>query len=156
MPSPKILRSLKPEELKAAQEATTVLVVTHKGYLPGSLLRMLAVQVQGRHPRNHRNGGRGTARDAASTTSWTSSTSTELDAIAGAVTTLLEDSFKAVMTDPALVPLLDQFHAALISQKNERAELQASIASWTTTSRPKPSRASSKPAPPTQGSTVTP
>jgi hypothetical protein len=29
------------------------------------------------------------------------------------------------MTDPVLAPLLGQFHASLIDQKNERAELQA-------------------------------
>ncbi|MFZ0227581.1 MAG: hypothetical protein WAL41_11680 [Mycobacterium sp.] len=128
MPSPKILRSLKPEELKAAQEATTVLVVTHKGYLPGSLLRMLLSrfrddirEITGMAAEGLPRRGEHHELDEL--------TSTELDAIAGAVTTLLEDSFKAVMTDPALVPLLDQFHAALISQKNERAELQASIAS---------------------------
>jgi hypothetical protein len=129
MPSPRSLTSLKPEELQAAQEAATILVVTHKGYLPpGGLLRMLLSrfrddirEITGMTAEGLPKRGEHHELDEL--------TSTELDAIADAVTTLLEDGFKAVMTDPDLIPLLDQFHASLIEQKNERAQLQAEIAS---------------------------
>jgi hypothetical protein len=128
MPSPRSLTSLRPEELQTAQDATTVLVVDYKQYMPpGGLLRMLlsrfrddireiigmtAEGLPGRGGKHHE---------------LDELTSTELDAIAGAVTTLLEDGFTATMTDPELAPLLDQFHASLLSQKNERAQLQAEI-----------------------------
>jgi hypothetical protein len=129
MPSPRSLTSLKPEELSTAQEATTVLVVTHKGYLPpGGLLRMLLSrfrddirEIIGMTAEGLPKRGEHHELDEL--------TSAELDAIADAVTTLLQDGFTAVMTDPDLAPLLDQFHASLIEQKNERAELRASIAS---------------------------
>jgi hypothetical protein len=129
MPSPRSLTSLKPEELNTAKDATTALVVTYKGYLPpGGLLRMplsrfrddvreiTGMTAEGLPKRGDRH-------------ELDELTSTELDAIADAVVTLLQNGFKAVMTDPDLAPLLDQFHVSLIDQKNERAELQASIAS---------------------------
>ncbi len=129
MPSPRSLTSLKPEELNTAQDATTALVVTYKGYLPpGGLLRMLLSrfrdvirEITGMTAEGLPKRGEHHELDEL--------TSAELDAIAGAVATLLEDGFKAVMTDPDLAPLLDQFHASLIEQKNERAQLRASIAS---------------------------
>src|SRR5487761_1214880 len=129
MPSPRSLTSLNPEELTTAQDATTALVVTYKGYLPpGGLLRMLlsrfrddireitGMTAEGLPKRGDRH-------------ELDELTSAELDAIVGAVSTLLEDGFRAVMTDPDLAPLLDQFHASLIDQKNERAQLRAEIAS---------------------------
>jgi hypothetical protein len=129
MPSPRSLTSLKPEELTTAQDATTALVVTYKAYLPpGGLLRMLlstfrddireitGMAAEGLPKRGDRH-------------ELDELTSAELDAIASAVATLLEDRFKAVMAGPGLAPLLDQFHARLTGQKNERAQLRASIAS---------------------------
>jgi hypothetical protein len=56
-------------------------------------------------------------------------TSTELDNIAGAAGTLLEDRFTAVMDDPELPKLLREFQRDLNTQKTERAQLQASIGS---------------------------
>jgi hypothetical protein len=56
-------------------------------------------------------------------------TSAELDAIAGAVDTLLQERFTNVMDDPELSKLLREFQGKLNDQKTERAQIQASIAS---------------------------
>jgi hypothetical protein len=127
MPSPRTLTSLNPEELKTAREATTALVVTYKGYLPpGGLLRMLLSrfrddirEITGMPAEGLPKRGEHHELDEL--------TSTELDAIASAVATLLQDGFTAVMTDPELAPLLSQFYASLTGQKNERAQRQAEL-----------------------------
>jgi hypothetical protein len=56
-------------------------------------------------------------------------TSVELDSITGAVMILLQDRFTAVMDDPALPQHLREFESALNTQKQERADIQASMAS---------------------------
>lgn len=53
-------------------------------------------------------------------------TSAELDTVAGAVSTLLQD-FTKVMDDPALPRLLREFRDGLDAQKAERAQLQEEI-----------------------------
>lgn len=54
-------------------------------------------------------------------------TSGELDKLWHAVNTLLEKRFTDVMDDPELPEQLRDFRASLVSQKAERAQLQASI-----------------------------
>jgi hypothetical protein len=56
-------------------------------------------------------------------------TTAELDAVAGAVDTLLEERFTLVMDDPELAKLLAAFKDNLNDQKTERAQLRASMAS---------------------------
>jgi hypothetical protein len=56
-------------------------------------------------------------------------TSTELDAVASAVDTLLQPRFTSAMDDPELAKLLREFESSLNDQKTERAQIQASVAS---------------------------
>jgi hypothetical protein len=56
-------------------------------------------------------------------------TSTELDAVSGAVSTLLEKRFTVVMDDPALPTLLDEYRDKLNDQKTEREQFRAQVAS---------------------------
>lgn len=56
-------------------------------------------------------------------------TSTELNTVAGAVDTLLQSRFTAVMDDPELAKQLRDFRQALHEQKTERAQIQASLVS---------------------------
>ncbi len=53
----------------------------------------------------------------------------EFEKVAGSVTTLLKDEFVNVMDDPELPRLLREFKKELDAQREERADLQASIAS---------------------------
>jgi hypothetical protein len=56
-------------------------------------------------------------------------TSTEFGKVSAAVDTLLDDKFVAVMDNPELPELLREFKTELDGQKDEREQLQASIAS---------------------------
>jgi hypothetical protein len=54
-------------------------------------------------------------------------TSAELDSLAGAVATLLEERFANLMDDPELPRKLREFDSGLAAQKQERAQLRAEI-----------------------------
>jgi hypothetical protein len=56
-------------------------------------------------------------------------TTAELDTVSGAVGTLLQDRFTAVMDDPELSKLLAGFQDRLYDQKTERAQIRESMAS---------------------------
>jgi len=126
MRSPKDLDT---DALKVALEAADALM-RHKQFMPrGGLLLMLVSRFRDdtrdalamepeRYP------GRGHVFR-----SLDDLTSTELNKIAGAVTILLQERFTNVMDDPELSKLLAQFQDKLNSQKTERAQIQASIAS---------------------------
>jgi hypothetical protein len=126
------LTELPPDALKAARDAAEALV-QHKAFLPpGGLLVMLlgrfrddiaevlgnGTDADGQLPK------RGRERR-----SLDELTSVELDKVSGAVMILLQDRFTAVMDDPALPKLLDEFQDKLIDQKTERAQIRAEMAS---------------------------
>jgi hypothetical protein len=123
------LTELPKDKLKVAHDATEALM-EHKAYLPpGGLLFMLV----GRYRDDIREilgmqvedlPQRGKERR-----SLDELTTVELDTLSGAVTILLEARFTSAMGDPALPKLLREFDGDLNTQKTERAQLRASIAS---------------------------
>jgi hypothetical protein len=127
------LKSLATDALKVALEASDALML-HKQFLPSGLLLMLVSRFRDdtreaigmepeRFPATERHGRGKIIR------SLDELTSAELDAIAGAVDTLLQERFTNVMDDPELSKLLREFQGKLNDQKTERAQIQASIAS---------------------------
>jgi hypothetical protein len=123
------LTELPKDELKVALEAADALM-QHKSFLPrGGLLLMLVSRFRddtrealGMEP--ERLPGRGKMFR-----SLDELTSVELDTLAGAVDTLLQDRLTVVMDDPELAKLLREFQGRLNDQKTERAQIQASLAS---------------------------
>jgi len=123
------LKDLDTDALKVGLEAADALM-EHKQFLPrGGLLLMLLSRFRDdtrevlgmateRYP------GRGQVFR-----SLDQLTSAELGTVAGAVDTLLQPRFTAVMDDPELSKLLAEFQDGLNDQKTERAEIQASLAS---------------------------
>lgn len=123
------LTELQPDALKVAHDAAETLM-SFKAFLPpGGLLLMLLGRFRDdirevlemeredlpQRGREHR--------------SLDELTSVELDTVCGAVMLLLQDRFTAVMDDPALPRLLDEFHDKLIDQRKERADIWASMVS---------------------------
>ena len=123
------LRELDADTLKVALDASDALM-QQKSFLPrGGLLLMLVSRFRddtrealGMEPERYP--GRGQVFR-----SLDELTSTELDTVSGAVTILLQPRFTAVMDDPELSKLLDEYRGRLNDQKTERAQLRASIAS---------------------------
>ena len=131
------LSNLSPDELKAARDAAATLM-RFKVFLPrGTLLLMLISRLgddaraalgtepeqiparQGVPERGRWHGFRPLDE----------MTTTELAAVSGAVSTLLEPRLTANMDDPALPELLSKFNDALTEQKTERDQLRAQVAS---------------------------
>jgi hypothetical protein len=118
--------------LKVALEAADALI-DRKAFLPpGGLLVMLlgrfrddVAEVLG----NGTDADAGLPKRGREQRSLDELTSVELDTVDGAVMILLQDRFTAVMDDPALPKLLDEYQDKLTDQKTERAQIQASMAS---------------------------
>jgi hypothetical protein len=128
------LKTLDTDALEIALEAADALM-RHKQFMPrGGLLLMLVSRFRDdtrealgtepeRYPPREKHGRGKVFR------SLDELTSAELDAVAAAVGTLLQERFTNVMDDPELPRLLAQFRSELNEQKTERAQIQASIAS---------------------------
>ena len=123
------LERLPEDALKAALEASETLM-SLKQFLPRSGLLLMLVsrfrddtrEALGMEPERYP--GRGSVFSSPDDL-----TSSELDKVAGAVATLLEERFTNLMDDPELPKQLRDFRKALDDQKIERAQLRASIAS---------------------------
>jgi hypothetical protein len=122
-----LLEKLDEDALKAALDASDALM-RHKEFMPRKGLLVMLVsrfrddvreQLEMPPERHPSHGSVFSSLDDL--------TSGELDKVQGAVNTLLEKRFTDVMDDPELPKQLRDFHASLIRQKTERAELQASI-----------------------------
>jgi hypothetical protein len=123
------LTDLDTDALKVALEASDTLM-QHKQFLPrGGLLLMLLSRFRDDTRESlgmgaERYPGRGKVFR-----SLDQLTTVELDTLAGAVGTLFQDRFTAVMDDPELPKLLAEFQDRLNDQKTERARIQAEMAS---------------------------
>ena len=123
------LERLPEDALKAALDASDTLM-QHKQFMPrGGLLVMLVSRFRedtrkALHMEPERYPGRGSVFSSVNDL-----TSSELDKVAGAVATLLEERFTNVMDDPELAKQLREFQDKLNDQKTERAQIQASLAS---------------------------
>jgi hypothetical protein len=118
------------QDLQAAHQAATVLVIDFKAYTPrGGLLRLLLSQFRDDlgarlgldpEPLPARGHDRHTLDEL---------TSAELAIVGGATAVLAQDRFTGVMGDPALPRLLGEFHEDLARQRAERDQLRASLTS---------------------------
>jgi len=119
------LTEMTPDELREAHDAAdTLLSESFRGYLPGRMLPMLLgkfrddmAEALGRElpPPPQRAGSVPAVR-------LDDLTSTELDALCGAVLTLVT-RFTAIMDDPLLPRLLSEFRDALEIEKGDRARI---------------------------------
>ena len=127
----RLLKDLPPDALRVAYEAAEALIDKKAFLPPGGLLVMLLGRFRDDIREALANGtdtggelpSRGRERR-----SLDELTSVELDTAHGAVKILLQDRFTAVMDDPALPKLLDEFQVKLTNQRTERAQIQASMA----------------------------
>jgi hypothetical protein len=127
------LNSLKPDELKVADDAAKALIGKKAFLPPGGLLLMLVSRFRDDIREVLGNGAdtdtEGLPRRGPERRSLDELTSVELDTVWGAVLILLQGRFTEVMDDPALPNLLEEFQDKLTDQKTERAQIRASMAS---------------------------
>jgi hypothetical protein len=134
------LTNLNPDQLNAARDAAATLM-RHKVFLPrsGLLVMLLSklrddtreaagtrpAELPARHGTHERAHGHGHGPGFRSLDEMTT---TELNAVTGAVSTLLEARISAEIDDPELPRLLRLFDEALTQQKTEREQLRAAVA----------------------------